>query len=280
MLNWIPELIDNLQEKSHTKRRKSIEAPLTVPNHSLWRKFPLGFDMEDREVFWDPYESKHFYTFGKHANMISANLVRHCAKNPDHWLTYVVDYNGVNVPRTEEFDSQEIEYLTTIEETYNTIQYLQEEMKLRISQLKSWNYSSILDQSVSYKSILTVITVPYWVFLPSGIKTDEGKKEDEMRVEINTMIDNILRNGPKAGVHLAIIDEHFSATRYIDKIKHISTKVIIGRSNPEIAVDVLGHDQGTQFDPSVRGRGYYQANDEGLVFDANQYSVYADKNLN
>lgn len=269
MFNWITELIDNLQYKENERQRKSTEEPLPSPNHDSWQKFPLGFASANREVFWDPYESAHLYTFGQHANMLSANLVRHCAKHPDNWLTYVVDYNGVNVPRTKEFDSDEIEYLQTIEETHEALRYLQEEMHLRLQHLKSWNHDSLLEQSKSWKSIMTIITVPHWVFLPSGVKTDEGINLDELRVEMNSMVDEILRNGPKAGVHLAIMDESGRAIQYADKIKHIATKVLIGEPESDFT---LGLDR-EQIYISPRGQGYIRVGQEGLAFNANQYSI-------
>lgn len=274
MFNWIPELIDNLQQKENERQRKSTEEPAPEPNHDSWQKFPLGFALDNTEIFWDPYESAHLYVFGQHANMLSANLVRHCAKHPDSWMTYVVDYNGVNVPRTKEFDSEEIEYLRTVEETHEAIRYLQEEMHLRLQHLRSWKYDSLLEQSNPLKSVLAIITVPHWIFVPTGIKTDEGVNLDELRVEMNAMVDDILRNGPKAGVHLAIMDDHTQIKHYQDKINHIATKVLIGHAEPEIASQILEHYEVNDLDISVRGRGYYQVNNEGKLFNANKYSAY------
>lgn len=273
MFNWIPKLIDNLQNKENERQRKLTEEPVRLPNHASWRKFPLGFALTDTEVFWDPYASAHLYAFGQHANMLSANLVRHCAKHPDNWLTYVVDYNGVNVPRTKEFDSDEIEYLQTVEETHETIRYLQEEMHLRLQHLKSWKYDSILEQPNPLKSVLAVITVPHWIFLPSGVKTDEGINLDALRVEMNSMVGDILRNGPKAGVHLAIMDEHSRTIQYGDKIKHISTRVLLGDAGSEMADLILGIDSKNIYYLPGRGQGYIKVSEQGLLFEANQYSV-------
>lgn len=239
-----------------------------------WTKFLLGNDEKGKPLVWDPYESAHLYSFGQHATMITANIVQHCAYNPDKWITFVVDPQETNVPRTGEMMVDNVEFLTDVDETLAAADYLYNEVILRTQTALKPHMDTILQHPHPYKSLLLVLAEPARILKPTGIATEEGIAQDAMREKIKNRLFNIAHFGQKSGIHLMIAGDFVKSKDFYSQIlENIETRVLIGSEKQAISEEVFGHPYWERFDSSIRGRGYFQSKNKKTVFQASEYAV-------
>lgn len=224
-----------------------------------WNEFPLGIDEQKKQLNWNPVESSHILFSGNHANAVIPNLIEHGLTHPDKWRVYGVDdYRRMNIPNYPEYARSGATITNDLEKAVEMLRVIDKKMMFRHEKMQEDNIDSIFAHDIPYKSLLLVITSPYFMLTPSGIKTDEGRAEDALREKVSQYVEKITRMGGPAGVFVALADERPNPKLHGEILNNITTKVVIGNAHTIVSNIVLGNDKATELDVSIRGRGYYQ----------------------
>lgn len=259
-----------------------IERPIFTSSAD---KFPLGVGAGG-EVVWDKSISyaNHLMIVGaseNDKNIILRSIIKHGSEFPERYATYGIDLSNKELTSYLKYPSSLNGIATTIDETLDLLQGIEEEMKHRREFFKLSNIANIQDTQ-DYHHIIVVINEALEIFSLTD-KTDEKNLDlNKTKLEIMSSIDNISSLGRNDGVSIVLSSNHQEICNLIPEIMMInfSSKVLMGAISSDQASKLfldkelnIKDTKGYFFSPVNQGEEFQLYNVTWKSFDDRPFSI-------
>jgi S-DNA-T family DNA segregation ATPase FtsK/SpoIIIE len=252
---------------------------------SRWDEFTLGKAGGTKTVIWNPNSSAHLLLTGPAGSgksVLERNIIFHCLQHPDKWRVLGVDFYRVELSPYEKYSPAVLGIAKDLEDAVEACRFAREEMYNRYGKMEELGVNNYQDLPDAPYGLIFIIDEVSHLLALSGVKSEEGKAEDELRNEAALLLRDIARLGRAAGIHLVIASQRPDSSILNAEFKaNMYTKIVMGRVDSLHSQLVLGNEEATQMLPltfrnghyrTVRGRGYIQDQNRGQQFQ----SAYAE----
>jgi len=237
-----------------------------------WHTFPIGVGLGDKGqeiISYSVTKNKsgvyhpHVLiagTTGSGKSVIQRNILFHCIQHNDMWKFLGIDLKQVELGRYEKYSQTVMGVATNLEDGVKFLRYAQEVMLKRYARMKEAGVSFFLDlvneeTGKPDPALLVMIDEAYEFLAPSGIKTAQGKMEDELHQEASFLLSSIARLGRAAGIHLVLATQRPDATVIKGEMKNnLDVRIAAGRLDNTPSLMVLDSAAATTL-PDIKGRG-------------------------
>ena len=234
-----------------------------------WNEIPIGLGANG-EVVWDIKTVPHALitgTTGGGKSTIQRNLIFHCIQHSDRWSFLGVDVKRVELKPYKQYDSAVVGIATNVEDGVEICRFARDEMMDRYEKMEELGVNHFLDLPNPPKALMVMIDESYMFLAPSGIKTDEGKAEDEIKGEASKILGDIARLGRASGVHLVLATQRPDAKVIYGELKqNLAARIAAGRMDSIASSMTLDNENATRLPGGIKGRGFYQQFGEGEQF--------------
>ena len=207
-----------------------------------------------------------------HNSVAQRNIILGCVLRPDSWRFLGIDLKRVELSSWRAYSNVVLGIATNIEDALTVLRFAQQTMMKRYSELEQLGLNNFLDLPEKGQALLVMVDEAGELLSPSGVKTEEGKAEDELKGEAAMIIGSIARLGRAAGVHLVIATQRPDATIISGETKaNLGVRVNCGRTDSNASNMILGTGEGARVKANPRGRLYiriYGNGDHGQGFFA------------
>lgn len=207
-----------------------------------------------------------------HNSVAQRNIILGCVLRPESWRFLGIDLKRVELSSWRAYSNVVLGIATNIEDALTVLRFAQQTMMKRYSELEQLGLNNFLDLPQKGQALMVMVDEAGELLSPSGVKTEEGKAEDELKGEAAMIIGSIARLGRAAGVHLVIATQRPDATIISGETKaNLGVRVNCGRTDSNASSMILGNAEGTRVKANPRGRLYlriYGAGDHGQGFFA------------
>lgn len=239
-------------------------------------EIPIGVGA-DGEIVWDINVVPHALitgTTGGGKSTIQRNLIFHCVQHPNDWRFLGIDVKRVELKPYLKYDPVVVGIATTLEDGVEICRYARDEMMDRYEKMENLGVNHYHDLPDKPFALMLMIDETYMFLAPSGIKTDEGKAEDDLKGEASKILGDIARLGRASGVHLVLATQRPDAKVIYGELKqNLAARIAAGRMDSIASNMTLDNDNATRLPGNTKGRGFYQAFGEGEQFQG----YYADQ---
>jgi hypothetical protein len=202
-----------------------------------------------------------------HNSTIQRNLIFHCVQHPNDWRFLGIDVKRVELKPYLKYDPVVVGIATTLEDGVEICRYARDEMMDRYEKMEELGVNHYHDLPDKPFALMLMVDETYMFLAPSGIKTDEGKMEDELKGEASKILGDIARLGRASGVHLVLATQRPDAKVIYGELKqNLAARIAAGRMDSIASNMTLDNDNATRLPGSVKGRGFFQAFGEGEQF--------------
>lgn len=202
-----------------------------------------------------------------HNSTIQRNLIFHCIQHSDRWSFLGVDVKRVELKPYKQYDSAVVGIATNVEDGVEICRFARDEMMDRYEKMEDLGVNHFLDLPNPPKALMVMIDESYMFLAPSGIKTDEGKAEDEIKGEASKILGDIARLGRASGVHLVLATQRPDAKVIYGELKqNLAARIAAGRMDSIASSMTLDNENATRLPGGIKGRGFYQQFGEGEQF--------------
>lgn len=234
-----------------------------------WNEIPIGLGANG-EVVWDIKTVPHALitgTTGGGKSTIQRNLIFHCIQHSGRWSFLGVDVKRVELKPYVKYDSAVVGIATNVEDGVEICRFARDEMMDRYEKMEDIGVNHFLDLPNPPKALMLMIDESYMFLAPSGIKTDEGKAEDELKGEASKILGDIARLGRASGVHLVLATQRPDAKVIYGELKqNLAARIAAGRMDSIASSMTLDNENATRLPGGIKGRGFYQQFGEGEQF--------------
>jgi hypothetical protein len=232
-------------------------------------EIPIGVGA-DGEIVWDINVVPHALvtgTTGGGKSTIQRNLIFHCVQHPNDWRFLGIDVKRVELKPYLKYDPVVVGIATTLEDGVEICRYARDEMMDRYEKMEELGVNHYHDLPDKPFALMLMVDETYMFLAPSGIKTDEGKLEDELKGEASKILGDIARLGRASGVHLVLATQRPDAKVIYGELKqNLAARIAAGRMDSIASNMTLDNDNATRLPGNVKGRGFFQAFGEGEQF--------------
>lgn len=222
-----------------------------------------------------------------HNSVVQRNVILGCILRPDSWRFLGIDLKKVELSGFRAYSNVVLGIATTIEDALTCLRFAQQTMMKRYAELEQLGLNNFLDLPEKGQALMVMVDEAGELLSPSGVKSEEGKAEDEMKGEAAMIIGSIARLGRASGVHLVIATQRPDASILPGETKaNLGVRINCGRTDSNASSMILGTSDGVRVKANPRGRLYlriYGNGDHGQGFFAapNWIDEYlASKGLN
>lgn len=234
-------------------------------SNSTWDKIPLGLGI-DGEIVWDLTVCPHMLVCGGTGggkSVLQRNIINHIIQHSDDIKFLGIDLKRVELKPFGKYDDAVLGVATELEDGVDVMRYGYDEMMRRYTEMENLGVNHFRDLPEKIPALLIMVDEAYMFMAPSGVKTDEGKAEDELHGESVTLIGKIARLGRAAGVHLVLATQRPDAKVIYGEIKeNLSARYTAGRMKTTASLMVLDTDTATRIPGNIKGRGVVSFNGE------------------
>lgn len=207
-----------------------------------------------------------------HNSVAQRNIILGCVLRPDSWRFLGIDLKKVELSSWRAYSNVVLGIATTIEDALTVLRFAQQTMMKRYAELEQLGLNNFLDLPEKGQALMVMVDEAGELLSPSGVKTEEGKAEDELKGEASMIIGSIARLGRAAGVHLVIATQRPDASLLPGETKaNLGVRINCGRTDPNASSMILGNGEGARVKANPRGRLYlriYGSGDHGQGFFA------------
>ena len=232
-------------------------------------EIPIGVGA-DGEIVWDINVVPHALvtgTTGGGKSTIQRNLIFHCVQHPNDWRFLGIDVKRVELKPYLKYDPVVVGIATTLEDGVEICRYARDEMMDRYEKMEELGVNHYHDLPDKPFALMLMVDETYMFLAPSGLKTDEGKMEDELKGEASKILGDIARLGRASGVHLVLATQRPDAKVIYGELKqNLAARIAAGRMDSIASNMTLDNDNATRLPGNVKGRGFFQAFGEGEQF--------------
>lgn len=211
-------------------------------------------------------------SFITHNSVVQRNIILGCILRPDSWRFLGIDLKKVELSGFRAYSNVVLGIATTIEDALTVLRFAQQTMMKRYAELEQLGLNNFLDLPEKGQALMVMVDEAGELLSPSGVKSEEGKAEDEMKGEAAMIIGSIARLGRAAGVHLIIATQRPDASILPGETKaNLGVRINCGRTDSNASSMILGTSDGVRVKANPRGRLYlriYGAGDHGQGFFA------------
>lgn len=242
-------------------------ADYPLDNDLPWNVFPLGLGENNAMITWDILTAAHAWIAGQTGagkSIAQRNIVLHCLRHPQHWDFYGVDFKRADMATYTTITSdviQSIDY--TLQETAQTLKFLQEEMDQRYQLIAGGESSGVLDLStINRKNVLLMIDEVGWL-LPSHhdpLDSPEDYEVAEIRRDAQKQLYSLVRKGRTVGIHVVLSTQVIgSSLIHTELYDNMSMRYVL-RNHSKNYQALLGQDMSDVLDPAQNGRAVISIN--------------------
>lgn len=237
-----------------------------------WNEIPLGLGAAG-EIIWDVTKEPHALVCGKTGggkSVAQRNIIFHTIQHNDKWCFLGVDPKRVELKPYKKYTNTVLGIATTLEDEVEVIRYAKEEMMRRFQAMEDLGVNHFKDLPNPPRAIMLMVDEAYQLMAPEGIKTDEGKENDNLHGEASMLIGEIARLGRAAGVHLTLAMQRPDAVVLKGELKNnLDVRVAAGRLDSTPSAMVLDSGAATRVPGDIKGRGVVR-----IGGDVEQYQGY------
>lgn len=237
-----------------------------------WNEIPLGLGAAG-EIVWDVTKEPHALVCGKTGggkSVAQRNIIFHTIQHNDKWCFLGVDPKRVELKPYKKYTNTVLGIATTLEDEVEVIRYAKEEMMRRFQAMEDLGVNHFKDLPNPPRAIMLMVDEAYQLMAPEGIKTDEGKENDNLHGEASMLIGEIARLGRAAGVHLTLAMQRPDAIVLKGELKNnLDVRVAAGRLDSTPSAMVLDSGAATRVPGDIKGRGVVR-----IGGDVEQYQGY------
>lgn len=216
-----------------------------------------------------------------HNSVVQRNIIFGCILRPDSWRFLGIDLKKVELSSYRAYSNVVLGIATTIEDALTVLRFASETMMKRYAELEQLGLNNFLDLPEKGQALMVMVDEAGELLSPSGVKTEEGKADDELKGEASMIIGSIARLGRAAGVHLIIATQRPDAKIIAGETKaNLGVRINCGRTDSNASSMILGTSDGLKVKANPRGRLYlriYGSGDHGQGFFAE--STWIDEYL-
>lgn len=226
-------------------------------------------------------------SFVSHNSVVQRSIILGTILRPDSWRFLGIDLKKVELSGFRAYSNVVLGIATTIEDALTVLRFAQQTMMKRYAELEQLGLNNFLDLPEKGQALMVMVDEAGELLSASGVKSEEGKAEDEMKGEAAMIIGSIARLGRAAGVHLVIATQRPDATLISGETKaNLGVRINCGRTDSNASSMILGTGDGVRVKANPRGRLYlriYGNGDHGQGFFAKSEWIdeyLASKGLN
>lgn len=183
---------------------------------------------------------------------------------PQSWRFLGIDLKKVELSAFRKYNNVVLAIATTIEDALVVLRFAQETMMRRYANMEELGVNNFLDLPERGQALLVMVDEAGELLSPSGVKSEQGKAEDELKGEANMIIGSIARLGRAAGVHLVIATQRPDAKLIPGETKaNLGVRINCGRTNSTASSMILENAEGCKVKANPRGRLYLQIYGQG-----------------
>lgn len=211
-------------------------------------------------------------SFVSHNSVVQRSIILGTILRPDSWRFLGIDLKKVELSGFRAYSNVVLGIATTLEDALTVLRFAQQTMMKRYAELEQLGLNNFLDLPEKGQALMVMVDEAGELLSASGVKSEEGKAEDEMKGEAQMIIGSIARLGRAAGVHLVIATQRPDATLLPGETKaNLGVRINCGRTDSNASSMILGTGDGVRVKANPRGRLYlriYGAGDHGQGFFA------------
>jgi len=231
----------------------------------------ISVDAEDR-LFAAGGEDGHSVL--THNSVIQRNIIFGCILRPANWRFIGIDLKKVELSAFRAYSNVVLGIATELEDALTVLRFGQATMMKRYQEMEAVGKNDFMDMPDHGPALMIMVDEAGELLSASGVKTDEGKHDDELKGEAQMIIGSVARLGRAAGVHLVIATQRPDATLIPGETKaNLGCRINAGRTDSNASNMILGNGEGTRVKPFPPGRLYiriYSNGDHGQGFYADQ----------
>jgi hypothetical protein len=211
-------------------------------------------------------------SFVSHNSVVQRSIILGTILRPDSWRFLGIDLKKVELSGFRAYSNVVLGIATTLEDALTVLRFAQQTMMKRYAELEQLGLNNFLDLPEKGQALMVMVDEAGELLSASGVKSEEGKAEDEMKGEAAMIIGSIARLGRAAGVHLVIATQRPDATLISGETKaNLGVRINCGRTDSNASSMILGTGDGARVKANPRGRLYlriYGNGDHGQGFFA------------
>lgn len=244
-------------------------APYPFPDRNDWNIFPLGLKSGGEEAVWNVSVYPHCLvagTTGSGKSVTQGTILLHALQSPD-WRVVLIDPKRVELSIYRDHPNV-LRVATELEDSVDLIQQVEQEMMSRFTRMESAGVKHFRSLPDPPPAILLMVDETFALLSPSGIKSEEGKQQDEIKARIGILIGSIARLGRAAGVHQVLATQRPDAKVLPGEVKaNLDARIAQGRMDNIPSLMTLDSDAATRL-PAVKGRAILRAGNDQSEFQA------------
>lgn len=238
---------------------------------SPWDEFPLGKAGGSMIATWNPTSSPHLLLSGPAGSgksVLQRNLIFHCLQHPSRWRVLAIDPYKLELLPYAKYSPTVVGIATELEDALEICRYAHSEMMDRYKEMEKLGINNYQDLPNTPHAFMFLVNEASVVLAMSGVKTDEGRAEDQMRGEISMLLTKIARLGRPAGIHLVLSSQRPDTATFSRELRrNMTTRIVMGRVDAIHSRIALDNEEATRIQ-KIRGRGYIQHYGQGHQFQA------------
>lgn len=244
-------------------------APYPFPDRNDWNIFPLGLKSGGEEAVWNVSVYPHCLvagTTGSGKSVTQGTILLHALQSPD-WRVVLIDPKRVELSIYRDHPNV-LRVATELEDSVDLIQQVEQEMMSRFTRMESAGVKHFRSLPDPPPAILLMVDETFALLSPSGIKSEEGKQQDEIKARIGILIGSIARLGRAAGVHQVLATQRPDAKVLPGEVKaNLDARIAQGRMDNIPSLMTLDSDAATRL-PAIKGRAILRAGNDQSEFQA------------
>lgn len=234
-------------------------ADYVFPDTAPWNIFPLGIGSGGKEVAWNVSDSPHCLvagTTGSGKSVTQATILLHALQSPE-WRVLLVDPKRVELS-VYRSHPHVLKVATELEDSLALIEQLEAEMHSRYEKMTKEGVNNFRNLKEIPPAILLMVDETFQLLSPTGIKSEQGKEQDEMKARIGILLSSIARLGRASGVHMVLATQRPDAKVLPGELKaNLDARIAQGRMDTIPSMMTLDSDAATHI-PAIKGRAVYR----------------------
>lgn len=239
------------------------------PDKHPWNEFPLGMASGGVEAVWNVSVFPHCLvagTTGSGKSVTQGTILLHALQSPE-WRVVLVDPKRVELTVYRDHPNV-LRVATELEDSLALIEQIEQEMQSRYIRMGQAGVKHFKSLETPPPAVLLMVDETFQLLSPTGIKSEEGKAQDEMKARIGILLSDIARLGRASGIHMILATQRPDAKVLPGELKaNLDARIAQGRMDTTPSLMTLDSDAATKI-PPIKGRAVLRTGSETTEFQA------------
>lgn len=250
---------------------KYAKYPQKKDDLSRWDEFPMGVSKNSVKININISTAPHALiggSTGSGKSIIFRNYFLHTLRHKEAWSVFAIDLKRVEFSPYKKLPQVD-SIATTHEEAFDMLRFLKKQLDKRYLDMENERVNHFLALKKPSKAIMLIIDEAALLLSQDGSKTEEGKRLNEEKVEMQSILGSLARLGRAAGIHVVVGTQRPDATIFPGELRaNLDTKLAAGKMDSTPSMMVLGSSMATKIPGELKGRGVLKS-----------HSIYDDSGL-